>query len=846
MSGIYVPAKGNPSARLAIIGQFPSYEDENALEPFSSSVGRELDRICKAAGINRLECWLSNVCKFQVPFTGDKKKSFVTRCQEAGIDIEKQIDELRIEIQTIEPNCILALGKVALWALTGKQEIDDYRGSILTTWMGIKVIATYNPGQFLYQDESTIKEYWKRQVTIFDFKRAQEESLTKDLQLPSHTLYIARNSSDVYQFINDHEKYESFAEDIEADKCIPTCIGLAFNRYVGMTVDLWNGLNDTDLANSWILIAKLNMNKKKKVIGQNFKYDGDKIRRIGLPIWKLWSDTMFKAFVCNPELPKTLAFNTSLYTRQPFYKNEGMYEGSRKDLLLGCALDSCCTIEVDEEQQKDIDEMQLEKFYRNFMMPLHPLYMDIENEGFCVNTEIRDELLRKYIHWDEKLRYELFKYTGKYINVNSWQQVGKLLYDELKIPYRKGTGEEVLTSLLNNVVKDELRRNVIENILEDRRVKKVIGNNLSAFRDYDGKMRTTYFLCLDTGRSSTGQQEPPIRPTEDVVEIGEDGKRKKKKKVLGSAFQVMTKHGDIGPEVRRMYEPEPGYIFLQADSSQAEARVIFLLAEDYQALEDIDKHDYHALTASWFFGGKEEDYSKKILGYESPVRFAGKTLRHAGHLGAGKRRAAVETNTQARKYKINLTITEKDADNALKIFHQKQPKIRGVFQEGVKIALEKDRKRLRAPVPYGIDAEIGGTRIFYERWGDELFRQAFSYIPQRTVSENTKAAAIRIRYGNSWIKIIVESHDALLVSVPIERKQEAANILKTEFERAIDFASCSLSRGKLVIPCEVEEGMNYYDMSKFRFEPLPVPSWDKATIDLSNLKDNIRNLLDNA
>ena len=107
-------------------------------------------------------------------------------------------------------------------------------------------------------------------------------------------------------------------------------------------------------------------------------------------------------------------------------------------------------------------------------------------------------------------------------------------------------------------------------------------------------------------------------------------------KVMGTAFQVMTKHGDIGADVRGMYDPDEGEIFVQLDSSQAEARVVFNLATDEQALEDIDEHDYHALTASWFFGGTESDYSKKVLGYECPIRFAGKTLRHAGHLGAGK------------------------------------------------------------------------------------------------------------------------------------------------------------------------------------------------------------------
>ena len=87
---------------------------------------------------------------------------------------------------------------------------------------------------------------------------------------------------------------------------------------------------------------------------------------------------------------------------------------------------------------------------------------------------------------------------------------------------------------------------------------------------------------------------------------------------MGTSFQAITKHGDIGADVRGMYIPDAGEVFVQLDSSQAEARVVFNLATDEQALKDIDEHDYHALTASWFFGGTEESYSKKVLGYESP------------------------------------------------------------------------------------------------------------------------------------------------------------------------------------------------------------------------------------
>ena len=77
---------------------------------------------------------------------------------------------------------------------------------------------------------------------------------------------------------------------------------------------------------------------------------------------------MLKAFAINPELPKGLAFNTSIYTREPFYKDEGMYEGELRDLLLGCARDACVTYEIDEQWNADLDELGVRKFYDNFLM----------------------------------------------------------------------------------------------------------------------------------------------------------------------------------------------------------------------------------------------------------------------------------------------------------------------------------------------------------------------------------------------------------------------------------------------------------------------------------------------
>lgn len=821
----YIGATGNDSAQIMIIGESPSYDELKSKKPFTGPSGEVLNTLLNEAGINRNDCWVSNVVKYFVtPNQGTKKIPFLTRAKADGINIEECLKELQNEVNQIKPNLILALGGTALWATTGKKPITDYRGSILYG-MGRKVIATYHPAHLLHNQGGEFKGYWNRSIILLDIKRALEESHSPKIELPYRNLQICKSSGQLYDYIQRNKGNNNPSVDIEAGgTCTPICVGFSYKPSEGLTVPLFPNsvlnISESEYVQFWFGINEILTSQK--VIGQNFKYDEDKLRRFGFTLKGLASDVMLKSFTINPELPKNLAFNTSIWTREPFYKNEGMYEGKLEDLFLGCARDACVTKEIDLKMDADIDALGLRDWYENFIMQLHPLYLNIENEGFYIDEEVRKKLFDKYVRWSEKLSYELYQLTNVYTNVASPKQVAVLLFEILKLPKRPGTGEEELSALLNNQgstgVHNPIYRRVIEIILEKRQVDKTIGTYLTAMPDYDGKMKTTYYLCLETGRTSTGMLEPPIRQSIELKnEVGQ-----KKKKFIGTAFQTITKHGDVGSDVRSQYIPEPGYVFIQADSAQAEARVVFLLADDEQALKDIDEHDYHALTASWFFGGSESDYSKRALGYESPIRFAGKTLRHAGHLGASARRAKIELNTQARKYKIDITITERKAEDALKIFHKKQPNIKGVFQNGIIECLSKDKRILTSSVPYGIDSAIGGKRQFFERWGDELFRQAFSYIPQRSVSDNTKACALRLKEIIPDLRIIMEAHDALLFMVREVDVDDFVPIIRTEMERPISFIACSLSRRDLVIPCDIEIGYNYMDLKKFKKKEITI------------------------
>ena len=413
----YIPGHGNSSARILVLGESPSIKDTKAFE-----YSREVQSLLREAGIT--DVWYTNVCKYFVPPNPPKGKKipFQVRAKLAGVDLQSQLSELRNEIAAVNPHVVIALGNTALWATTGLSNktstkkmddgsyvdtssggITDYRGSIL--WgPGCKVVPTYNPEQLNQYGNAEFKGYWNRSVILFDFRRALLQSQFKELRRPTRTLEICKSSGQLERFLGSGKEKPSV--DIEArGKCLPNCVGLSFSPSRGLTIPLWHqgeiesicSISKDEMIRMWILLSDFLSNNE--VIGQNLKYDQDKLYRLGFSFRGVASDTLLKSFALNSELPKSLAFLISIYTEEPFYKNEGMYEGKLEDLLIGCARDACVTKEIDLALDKELDEVDRQDYYRNFILKLHQFYLDIDNEG------IVKALKREYPKWPKSRIY---------------------------------------------------------------------------------------------------------------------------------------------------------------------------------------------------------------------------------------------------------------------------------------------------------------------------------------------------------------------------------------------------------------------------------------------------------
>jgi uracil-DNA glycosylase family 4 len=794
---IKINGEGSASARIMIVGECPSTSDVQSGRPFSGESGKVLDHFLSEAGIKRGECYLTNVVKYRAP--GFKFK-------ELGIDFDEQERLLWNEIESIQPNVIIALGDLSCKTLTGNAKVASWRGSILQTKRGLpKVIPTYSPAYFLYSREESDEaafRYYQKYVTIFDFKRAVDQSRFREYRLPERNLWVCRSSAELYDFIRRNERNEYLSVDIESHNCVPTAIGLAFKKHEALSIPFTSiygpsnpdGVNKTELINLWRMLFKLL--DAKKIIGQNFKYDEQVLTRLGFRM-RLAGDTMLLQHTLNPEFPQSLAFITSVYTEEPYYKDEGKGYNPKKDpfsrLLLYNAKDAAVTIESWEVMVEEAKEVGVWDFFNSFVQPAHYLHSEMESRGLRVDYARRQEIIQKYEDQAVVLGKRINEIAGFPVNVNSPKDVPLFLFEHLKFPRREHTDEETLVALQANHAKTAEKYEAIDLILEKRRVNKTLGTYLYALPDYDDRMRTSIRITgTETGRVSNQILKPPIRPQK-----------------IGLAFQTITKHGETGSEIRSYFIPDPGKVFINADLSQADARVVAILSQDEELLRDFaEGNDIHSKTAAIVFGGDWKQYTKAAHGGEEcNERFVGKTVRHAGNYDMKKNRLMIEVNTSAKKYGISFSFNEAKAGYALTRFHKANPNIKGVFHELIRQRLSADRTLVNP---------FGRRRVFYERWDSQLFGEAYAYIPQSTVHDHLVRSMLQIQQRQPRLQFLLDAHDAFLGQIEPELVDETAEMILEVYNTPIDFSRCSIQRGSLIIPGEVEVGENYRDLKKWR------------------------------
>ena len=341
-------------------------------------------------------------------------------------------------------------------------------------------------------------------------------------------------------------------------------------------------------------------NEATTKVGQNMKYDIIVLSNYGVEVKGKLFDTMIAHYVLQPELYHSMDYMAETYLDYETIKIEsligprGKGQKNMRDLTAAQIYEYACedadvTLKLKNILEQELKKEECEKLFYEIEMPLVPVLAYMERNGARINTASLRETSTLFTQRMREIEEKIYELAGEVFNISSPKQVGDILFGRLKIvdkPKKTKTGqyvtsEEVLTQVQH-------KHPIVKYILQHRGLKKLLSTYVDALPELihtrTGKIHTSYNQTVTaTGRLSSSNpnlQNIPIRD--------EDGK-----------------------EVRKAFIPEDGELFLSADYSQIELRIMAHLSGDRNMINDFTGgHDIHAATAAKIYKKPIEEVTK--------------------------------------------------------------------------------------------------------------------------------------------------------------------------------------------------------------------------------------------
>lgn len=752
----YVPSILKKGARVFLVGEAPGADEDRLCTPFVGKAGRLLNQLLEQAGINRAEVSIANVARNKPP--GNKINFFYedSKCTTPKPIMHKWIGELKEEIISVNPNIVVALGATAMHTLLGQKGMIENRGYIQQSTLvpGKKVLVTWHPQKVGYE--------WKLGFeTIMDLRKALASSKTPSMPADDRQLNSCPSTAEFLDYMKfllySHKDPIALDLEVAPGGSHIDIVGLADSPKHALSYNLLNGnrtprLEPAKEAEMWYLLAKVL--KEKEVIAQNGMYDiGVLWHHLNILAPKYKYDIMVAAHVVWPEVRRSLGFLSSLCLDVPKWKDT-----SQSAPTMYNASDAANTYGVWQYMEQELHKTESFHTFEFEMMQVWPAVM-MQLQGLEVNTEVQKHLIMSIKQRLLELQTEIHTETGNSnLNIGSPQQLQKLLYIDMKLPMqykrRKSRFDERKVTTESAALKKlyrDTRNELLAKILEWKKLNKLVGF-VDISLSPDNRVHTSYNITGATMARSTKRGL-----------VDDEGAYKSFGR-WSSSKSIILPFGsgnlqNIPKKARKMYTAPAGKVFLQADYMQAEAVVVAYCIGDYAMIELFKESfglsreerkdrnlDIHKLTASIMFRTPIQDVMPE-------QRSIGKMIRHATNYSAGP---MVLAN--------GIGCALKEAKALLEQFHNTTPQLRLWHQ-----SIQKELYQTRT-----LTNLLGRKHRFLERWGDELFRSAYSFIPQSTVGDLLNTALLRLynHYGDQY-DIVLQLHDAIYILVEQDRVPQA-------------------------------------------------------------------------
>lgn len=785
MHTIIVPSEGPKECLMCLVGEAPGADEVAEGKPFCGMSGKLLNQKLHLAGISRTDCYVTNVVKTR-PSSNDF--SIYWRGIYPTKELMEWRDKLLNELYEVKTNIIVALGANALWALTGKTQIGKWRGSLLQVYIQhpdrlgptktFKVIGAYHPA-------AALREPTFGFVLGIDLKKALRESSSPELCIPERNLWIRPTLMDIAHLTKESYSASEIAFDIETAYGTITCISFSFDKSKGISIPLTLSYWGHELRYILKMVRNILCETNALKVGQNMSYDIQYLARIlGIFPKKPWFDTMVAQHSCYSELPKGLAFLASVYTNEPYYKDDFKTWNTDKTnnevLWEYNARDAAVTLECSHSLKSEIQECGAKDTFDFSMRLLEPLlYMMLKGIRVDQNAIKTHRTL-----YDQKIQELEAKFKSKFGDVNprSPKQMQELAYKTLKLKPVMKKGRP--TADAKALEKLSIHSPDIAIAAQIRSEKTIVSNFLEMEVDkVDGRLRCSF--------NATGTETRRLSSSESVWGTGRNLQ-------------------NIPKKVRDIFVPDEGKIFIEADLAGAESRVVAYMSCDPGSIKifETPEANIHTYTACFVFdmtpdSVKEDKGICEAEGRDTEHKyFISKKLRHS----IEKAGSWVTVSEQ-------LKIPAHEAKRLVKKFYQNNPNLIHWFYE-VEAQLKKNRT---------ITTPFGDKRIFMGRLGTsvmnrdgiiswcDITKQAVAHIAQDVVGKVINTGICNI-YEDLCVKVpdvelLLQVHDSVLLQCNIENEERVRRFLPGLLDMDIPY-----KLGTFKIPIEVKSGYNWRDM----------------------------------
>ena len=482
-------------------------------------------------------------------------------------------------------------------------------------------------------------------------------------------------------------------------------------------------------------------------------------------------DASVGAYLVNPlkdsyfceDLAKEYADRMIPSRTELFGKNslQAARDQQREKYLSYVCMQSLIPVLAFPKMKQRLEELQMTRLFEEIEMPLVYTLYGMEQEGILVKAEDLKQYGEQLAGRIEELEKQIQEESGGSFNINSPRQLGLILFEKLQLPHGKKTktGYSTAADVLEKLAPDYP---VVAHILEYRQLTKLKSTYADGLANYispDGRIHGKFHQTITaTGRISSTEpnlQNIPVRM-------------------------------ELGRLIRKVFVPKPGYVFLDADYSQIELRVLAHFSDDEKLIRAYqDAQDIHRITASQVFHVAPEDVTPLLRRNAKAVNFG--IVYGISSFGLSQ----------------DLSITRKEAQEYIEQYFKTYPGIKRFLDDTVENAKKDGYVTTlfgrRRPVP-----ELKSSNFMQRSFGE---RVAMNAPIQGTAADIIKIAMNRVseslRREHLKSKLILQVHDELLVETALEEEERVREIMAEEMQNA--------ARLKVSLEIDMHTGKNWYE-----------------------------------